>query len=139
MRFTKFSLIFIIVLFTFLYSCTITKDVTIKFKKVENEISFNDNLKTFIKTNKSPSIVLRIPGGASTMTSSQAGKGNQIYNTIENSLMKNGFTVRDRALFNEVVDKIDATDYSKIYNLTKTDLIIELVSLNTKVKYTTNR
>lgn len=61
-----------------------------------------------------------------------------LYNAIEKQLFKEGFSVRDRGLFNEVLDDNQNTDYSKINGLTNTDLILELVRLDNTVGYTTN-
>jgi hypothetical protein len=61
-----------------------------------------------------------------------------LYNAIEKQLFKEGFSVRDRGLFNEVLDANQSTAYSKISSLTNTDLILELVRLDSLVGYTTN-
>ena len=122
-----------------LSACTIQQNIVVKFSPSENEKTISDKLRTFLKTNPNPSIVLRVPGGASNTTATQLDANNQIYNTIEKSLLRNGFIVRDRALFNEVLIKSLESDYSKIYETTKTDLILELVSLDINVKYNTNK
>lgn len=61
-----------------------------------------------------------------------------LYNAIEKQLFKEGFSVRDRGLFNQVLDSNHSIDYSKIKEFTNTDLILELVSLDGSVGYTTN-
>ncbi|MGF7217439.1 hypothetical protein GGR92_003613 [Spirosoma lacussanchae] len=61
-----------------------------------------------------------------------------LYNAIEKQLFKEGFSVRDRGLFNQVLDDNASLDYSKIKELTNTDLILELVSLESSVGYKTN-
>ncbi|QJW90790.1 hypothetical protein HNV11_16090 [Spirosoma taeanense] len=61
-----------------------------------------------------------------------------LYNAIEKQLFKEGFSVRDRGLFNEVLDDNQSIDYSKITALTNTDLILELVRIDNLVGYTTN-
>ena len=61
-----------------------------------------------------------------------------LYNAIEKQLFKEGFSVRDRGLFNQVLDANQSIDYSKISSLTDTDLILELVRLDNPVGYTTN-
>ena len=60
-----------------------------------------------------------------------------LYNTIEKQLFKEGFSVRDRGLFNQVLDDNTGVDYSKINALTNTDLILELVRIDNP-GYTTN-
>ncbi|NID10204.1 hypothetical protein [Fibrivirga algicola] len=61
-----------------------------------------------------------------------------LYNAIEKQLFKEGFSVRDRGLFNEVLDGAQNANYSKINALTDTDLILELVRLDFPVGYSTN-
>jgi hypothetical protein len=61
-----------------------------------------------------------------------------LYNAIEKQLFKEGFAVRDRGLFNQVLDANQSIAYSKISSLTDTDLILELVRLDNLVGYTTN-
>lgn len=61
-----------------------------------------------------------------------------LYNAIEKQLFKEGFSVRDRGLFNQVLDANQSVAYSKISSLTDTDLILELVRLDNPVGYTTN-
>ena len=61
-----------------------------------------------------------------------------LYNAIEKQLFKEGFSVRDRGLFNQVLDDNKSLDYSRIKSLTNTDLILELVSLESAVGYSTN-
>ena len=61
-----------------------------------------------------------------------------LYNAIEKQLFKEGFSVRDRGLFNEVLDANQSVAYSKISSLTNTDLILELVRLDSLVGYATN-
>ncbi|GAB4027360.1 hypothetical protein GCM10028773_58490 [Spirosoma koreense] len=61
-----------------------------------------------------------------------------LYNAIEKQLFKEGLSVRDRGLFNEVLDDNQIADYSKINSLTNTDLILELVRLDDRVGYSTN-
>src|ERR1019366_5879355 len=60
-----------------------------------------------------------------------------IYNVIEKEMLKGGFTVRDRALFDKVLSDKSVNDYSKIKDLTETDLILELSSIQ-YVKYPLN-
>ncbi len=97
-----------------------------------------------------PSIVLRVPNASREVTQEdnniKVQKGYDganylndinVYNVIEKELLKGGFTVRDRALFEKVLGDKNVSDYSKIKELTETDLILELSSLEF-VKYPTN-
>ncbi|GAB3695387.1 hypothetical protein GCM10027592_17560 [Spirosoma flavus] len=61
-----------------------------------------------------------------------------LYNAIEKQLFKEGFSVRDRGLFNQVLDANQSIAYSNISSLTDTDLILELVRLDNPIGYTTN-
>ena len=63
----------------------------------------------------------------------------EIYNAIEKELLKENYSVRDRGLFNELLSKAQTTDYSKIKELTNTDIILEVVNIDPSVVYTTNR
>jgi len=62
-----------------------------------------------------------------------------IYNAIEKELLKEGFNVRDRGLFNEILEKSRNNDYSSIKELTDTDLILEVVGIDVNVEYNTNK
>jgi hypothetical protein len=123
-----------------LTSCSSFKEV-IKYPTRSNDIYANNNLKDFFKNNKKPSIVLRVPNSdnksGGNITTNQ--DNNILYNAIENELLKEGYSVRDRGLFNELINKSGSTDYSKIKELTNTDLILEVVSIDTKVLYSTNK
>ncbi|HEY4289185.1 MAG TPA: hypothetical protein VGN00_18920 [Puia sp.] len=113
----------------------------IKFPPVGNDIYANNNLKQFLKDNKSPSIVLRVPNTQDKATSQTiTNKDNTLlYNSIEKELLKERFSVRDRGLFNEIINKAQTSDYSKIKDLTNTDLILEVVSIDPAVIYSTNK
>jgi hypothetical protein len=113
----------------------------IKFQKQPDEIFANNNLKDFFKTNKSPNIVLRVPNNNDKATSNTStGKDNNVlYNSIEKELLKQGFSVRDRGLFNELLSKSQTNDYSKIKELTNTDVILEVVNIDPAVVYPTNK
>lgn len=128
------------VLSLFFFSCSSSVKV-VKFPKKQDEIFANRNLKAFFKANPSPNFVLRVPNTADRATSNTnlGGNENVLYNAIEKELLKQGFSVRDRGLFNEIINKSESTDYSKIKDLTNTDLILEVVNIDAKVLYTTNK
>lgn len=119
----------------FLTNCGGTKFV--KFPEKENEVYPSPNLKSFLKDNKNPKVVLRIPSNKGEVTTSENKE--YLYDAIEKELLKNGFIVRDRQLFNQVLSRTDnSADYSKLKERTDTDLIIELSKLN-DVLYETNK
>lgn len=96
----------------------------------------------FLKTATNPTIVLRVPNATRDILEEdknvKTAKNNDgtnnlndinVYNVIEKELLKGGFTVRDRALFEKVLGDKSVNDYSKIKELTETDLILELSSI----------
>lgn len=139
---------------------------TVRFSQKAPDLVSADALTEIMLVNKSPRIVLRVPNTRKGVTNTQ-GTGNprsdvvqsttvrkgsysqlpyidlqydetSLYNAIEKQLFKEGFSVRDRGLFNEVLDGAQHTNYSTINTLTDTDLILELVRLEFPVGYTTN-
>jgi hypothetical protein len=121
-----------------LAACTTTTRV-IRYPAIGNEIYANANLRQFLKENKSPSIVLRVPNTSDKATSQTTTTKDLLYNAIEKELLKEGFSVRDRGLFNEIISKSQTSDYSKIKDLTNTDLILEVVNIDSTVIYSTNK
>lgn len=98
-------------------------------------------MREFFKANRNPNIVLRVPNNNDKATSNTSiNKNNDVlYNSIEKELLRENFSVRDRGLFNELLSKSQTTDYSKIKELTNTDIILEVVSIDPAVLYTTNK
>lgn len=121
-------------------SCSDTKSI-IKFPTIPDETFANPNLRAFFKTNSRPNIVLRVSNNFDKATSNTStNRANDIlYSTIEKELLKGGFSVRDRGLFNELLSKSQTSDYSKIKELTNTDVILEVVSIDLSVLYKTNK
>lgn len=113
----------------------------IKFPTIPDETYANANLKEFFKNNRNPNIVLRVPNTNDKATSNTSTNRNNdvLYNTIEKELLKENFSVRDRGLFNELLSKSATSDYSKIKELTNTDIILEVVNIDPAVLYTTNK
>lgn len=128
------------ILLSILTGCSSGKKI-IKFTTVPNETYANPNLKQFFKDNHNPNIVLRVPNNNDKATSNTSTNRNNdiLYNTIEKEFLKENFSVRDRGLFNELLSKSSTSDYSKIKELTNTDLILEVVSIDPSVLYTTNK
>ncbi len=129
-----------LIIATFIISCS-TPTRVIKFPKRPNDTFANVNLNNFFKGNRNPNIVLRVPNTDDKATSNTStNKDNNIlYNAIEKEFLKQGYSVRDRGLFNEIINKSESTDYSKIKDLTNTDLILEVVDIDSKVLYSTNK
>lgn len=107
------------------------------FEKTADEINTTNALKEFLNKNKSPKVVLRVNNSTNKLTENENVEA--LYAIIEKELMANGFEVRDRQLFNQIVGNNENTsDYSNLNKRTDTDLIIELMEMNTKVPYSTN-
>lgn len=147
------------VFFIFLSGCS--KKAIVRFTQKPAELASADMLTEIMLVNKSPRIVLRVPNTRKGVTNTQ-GTTNPVavrqvknaqskaeyieaqydetalYNAIEKQLFKEGFSVRDRGLFNQVLDANQSVAYSKISSLTDTDLILELIRLENLVGYTTN-
>jgi hypothetical protein len=121
-------------------SCSAGSKV-VKYPTRPDDTFANTNLKLFFKSTPAPSIVLKVPNSADKATSNSVNKDDNalLYNAIEKELLKEGFSVRDRGLFNELIQKTNSDDYSKIRDLTNTDLILEVVNIDLNVKYTTNK
>lgn len=123
-----------------LVSCSPTTKI-VKFSKIPNDVFINKNLGIFFHNNERPNIVLRVPNNNDKVTSNTKSDKDQnlLYNAIEKELLKNNYSVRDRGLFNELLNKFQSSDYSKIKELTNTDIILEVVNINPAVVYTTNK
>lgn len=125
----------------FLAGCSTTGKQIIKFPTVPDETYANPNLRDFFKSNRNPNIVLRVPNNNDKATSNTSTSKNNdmLYNTVEKELLRENFSVRDRGLFNELLSKSQTSDYSKIKELTNTDIILEIVNIDHSVLYTTNK
>ena len=135
-----------LLLIFFISSCSTPLKI-IKFPRTNDEVYSNSNLKEFFKANPKPNIVLRVPNNNDQVTSKNLSSkdnkllfdNNFLYNSIEKELVIQNFSVRDRALFNELLSKSKSTNYSNIKELTNTDLILEVLSIDRNVVYTTNK
>lgn len=116
----------------------------------KDEVVKNASKLDFIKSSSNPTIVLRVPNATRevleedrNVKTQKSGDGTNnlydinVYNVVEKELLKGGFTVRDRALFEKVLGDKSVSDYSRIKELTETDLILELSNLQF-VKYPGN-
>ncbi len=92
-----------------------------------NEVIINESLKTFLAQNKNPKFVLRIPDYSGSVTSEEKAATELYYSTIEKTLMKHGFTVRDRSLLNQLLHENES--YEQIAKKIDTDLIIEIQNI----------
>lgn len=106
---------------------------TVKLVETKDDIFTKPSLTKILQTASNLSIVLRVPGQITKVLEENKFASNSIYNTVEKEIARAGFTVRDRGLFQQVLENT-SVDYSKIKELTGTDLILELVGYE-KVKY----
>jgi len=115
----------------------------VKFKPQENEIYTTNKLSDFLNKNKNPKVVLRTPyvgDVAEEENSFTKEYYNYIYSSVEKELLKQGFIVRDRNLFNEIIkNDQNSINYAELKKKTDTELIIEIVIINPSVMYETNR
>jgi hypothetical protein len=110
----------------------------VQFVPPEPEIVQTADLKEFMKNHESPKVVLRVPNPEFITT--QSGKNNLLYAAIEEELIKAGFQVSDRTLFEQILSRSDdKMDYREITRRTHTDMILELVKLDADVSYETNK
>lgn len=147
-----------IVFFVMVLACASGKKVVadtkyngvFKLSAEKDETVKNANKLEFLKNATNPTIVLRVPNASREVLEEdknvKTAKNNDgtnnlndinVYNVIEKELLKGGFTVRDRALFEKVLGDKSVNDYSRIKELTETDLILELSSIQF-VKYPMN-
>jgi hypothetical protein len=131
----KFQFLIATITVAILASCSSSK--TIKFSNKANDVYTTKNLKEFLKENKNPKVVLRVPNTSGGTTDQE--NIDYLYNSIENQLLASGFVVRDRQLFNQIVDNDkDYNNYKKIKEKSDTDLIIELTKIDPSIVYKTN-
>ena len=101
---------------------------TVKLPEKNDETFRKPSLTKILQATKNLSIVLRTPGTLTKLLDEQKYSTNSIYTTVEKEFVKAGMIVRDRGLFQQVLENTTA-DYSKIKELTETDLILEIVGL----------
>jgi hypothetical protein len=130
----------ICVSFLMLYSSGVQKKIVgqAKFEAKKDDLFAKESLRKLIKNNRNTTIVVRnLVGSYSALKVSGGDPGNSLINILEKVFTKNDFIVRDRALFEKSFNQSGATDYSKMKDLTDTDLILELVEIS-NVPYVTN-
>ena len=114
----------------------------VKFSPAPSEVFTSQNLKDFLLKNKSPKIVLRASDSYSDFSIARQEKTSyqSLYNDIEKELLKAGFTVRDRKLFERVVQSgnVEISDGKQVKKQFDTDLILELVNISS-VNFVTNK
>jgi hypothetical protein len=92
-----------------------------------NEIVFTPELKELLQANPRPKIVIRVANPSRNVT--EADKFNSYINEIEKIFVKKGYTVRDRALLENLLGDGNL-DYKGIKDKIDTDLIIDILALH---------
>lgn len=113
------------------------RPITIKLSRKEPEIYTNAGLKQIL-AKKSPSLVLRKPTTSIIISESNEYDAGVVYNTIEKEFLKSGFTVRDRTIFEKILLARYDLDYSKMKDLSNTDLVFEVLDIKKRTIKTNN-
>jgi len=129
----------ILISIIFLIASSSVKNIgTVSFNSKNDDLFSKDALKSLIKKKQSPSVLIRNLNSYSFQTVSKTDPSNVLINSFERTLLKNNFSVRDRALFEKSYNQAQGVlDYSKMSELTNTDLIMEIIGFS-NVTYTTN-
>ncbi|PKP35233.1 MAG: hypothetical protein CVU00_03385 [Bacteroidetes bacterium HGW-Bacteroidetes-17] len=126
----------ILLIIPMMFGCSSTK--ILKFSHRPPEVTTTPSLKKFLADNYPPKVVLRVNKTSQNVTDNE--NNDRLYSLIDNRLLANGFVVRDRQLFNQIIgNQENNVDYQKLKDKTDTDLIIELTKLETNVLYETNK
>jgi hypothetical protein len=110
----------------------------INYQAKAPEVFTGAGLAGLFKDTAAPSIMVRAIDRADKNENIRENAFGLIYSAIENVLLKEGFTVRDRTLFNKIASNTGTTDYSKLKDITGTDLILEIINIDPAVVYSTN-
>jgi len=97
-----------------------------------NEIVLTPELKALLNETAKPKIVIRVPNPPSNVT--EAEKFNSYINQIEKVFIQNGYTVRDRALLENLM-RSGNMDYKSIKDKIDTDLIIDILGLEFDISH----
>jgi hypothetical protein len=92
----------------------------------KNEIIITKELKKLLAENPKPKLVVRVPNPPANVT--EADKFNVYVNIVEKTFIQRGFTLRDRALLENIL-KAGTSDYRTIGEKIDTDIIIDILSL----------
>jgi hypothetical protein len=134
------GLFVIVISAIFLYGSGTTRKIVgqAKFESKQDDLFSKESLKKLIKENSNTTIVVRnLSGNYSNIKVSSGDPASSLINILEKVFTKNEFIVRDRALFEKSFNASGTTDYSKMKELTNTDLILELVQIS-NIPFVTN-
>jgi len=126
MRITKIAAV--VLLTVILSSCTQPYLGNVKLNvAASNEIVFTPELKELLQVIPKPKIVIRVTNPPTNVT--EADRFNSYINEIEKIFVQKGYTVRDRALLENLM-RSGNIDYKGIKDKIDTDLIIDILALN---------
>lgn len=95
--------------------------------EANNEIIITPELKALLRAVPKPKIVIRVANPSTNVT--EADRFNSYINEIEKVFLQKGYTVRDRALLENLM-RGGNIDYKGIKDKIDTDLIIDILALN---------
>ena len=125
------NILFIGFLAIFLFSCKpkITTRKIIEDPRTASNFAHQELIK-FISENPGASVVVRDPlGGAGAVSGSFPTS--RVCAIIEQGLMRRNYQPRDRLLFENTLQRMEAgSDYAQLYEQTRTDLIFEITHFN---------
>jgi hypothetical protein len=125
MRFARIA--GLLLLAAIVMSCASFNLGTIKPNTVSSEIVLTPELKKLLQETPKPKIVIRVPNPPANVT--EADRFNRYINVIEKMFVQEGYTVRDRALLQNVMGAGNV-DYKSLKEKIDTDLIIDILALN---------
>lgn len=126
---------FLLVIAIMLQSC-MSQLATVRLSQ-QDDVFSRPSLKDILSSKSSPSILVRIPDGATTGDVDKVVPAGSMYSAIENEFVRNGYVVRDRSLFNRVMGGEQMSDYETLYSITNVDFLIEVINFSV-VKLSTN-
>lgn len=125
--------ILIIAVQLFIGCSSTPKLVKFKINNLADEVIISKELNTVLNAKTKPTVVIRVPVTTTTVTTKEReGRLTEVYNQMEKSLVKAGFTVRDRGLLNNLLANTSTSsqaDYEEIGRKIQTDLIIEIMDI----------
>jgi hypothetical protein len=105
---------------------TISRGIVKPNSEAKNEVVVTNELRALLADKPRPKLVIRVSNPPGNVT--EAEKFNTYINQIEKELMQSGFTVRDRALLENLLRSGNA-DYQTIGEKIDTDIILDILSL----------
>lgn len=121
----KFLLIFF---FLCVSACMMPEIVTTY--QAHNDFVLKGSWKDFLGKNPAPKVVLRVPDLPKDITQSEMMYYSSLYSYIEKRLLEANFTVRDRSLLKEVLNRAGGElNYADIGKKIDTDFIVEIVNV----------